>query len=864
MIIFPSEKVFIIYKDQRITSRDTLKFIKLYSQLIKEKSQNSRIAICQENRPEWVYAFLGGWQSNKTVIPIDFMSTSKEIEYIQNDSDFDLIFCSNKSLKIINDIKSSENFKKVCIINIDELQFNEKISCHNFPDSELQFYIKSNQNDIEDDAVVIYTSGTTGNPKGVVLSFKNLLFNLEAVSEGVKIFTPNDRVLAFLPFHHIFPLAGTLLAPFVLNAQIIINEDLTPEIIFKNIKTHKITIMIAVPRFYALIHKKIFEKINNSIILKTIFRFTKLVNNLKFSQFVFKKIQHEFGGSMRFFVAGGAALDGKIGVDLKALGFDLLEGYGMSETAPIITFTRPQKYCMNSAGKAIPKIDLQIIDGEITVSGPNVMKGYLNKPIETAEVIREGKLFTGDLGHLDSKGRLFITGRKKEIIVLQNGKNISPYEIENKILTLSKYISEVGVFAKDDRLTILIYPNFDEIRKDNLSSLKNYFQMEVVNVFNSTCKSYQKISNILITQTELPKTRLGKLKRHELHLINANSPKAANNQNEETGTDKTNKNPNDNCFKKIEQYFFLQKKIRISITDHLEFDLSLDSLDRVMLEEFVSKEFQIAFQENEFQRFYTINDLYQYLLMASNTTNTQTDTNIQKNNNADYFHRPEGKLLYFTLKFFMSSFVKLYFKIVIDKNNLKSILNEFKINVEQKGASAIFIANHQSFLDGVFATEILPHSIFKDCYFFAKDKHLKRGGFSFLAKRSNIIPINLNHGLNEALEKLHHAVKQKKHLIIFPEGTRSPNGDLQNFQNTYLRIAKDFKLPIYPIIIDGAHKALQRNHFIPHYGEQITIKLLPPIDLSREWDKKSFSEISKDVMIIFDKELKEIRNAKQK
>ena len=302
---------------------------------------------------------------------------------------------------------------------------------------------ESNPNDT---AVIIYTSGTTGSPKGVMLSYDNLLVNIEAVTTDVNIYTSEDRVMVLLPLHHIFPLMGTMIIPLGVGGTIVLSPSMASEDIMATLQ-HGITIIIGVPRLYNLIRKGIRDKINKSGVAKLLFKIAEKKNSLTFSRKIFGSVQRKFGGKIKYMVCGGAALDKEVCKDYLTLGFEILEGFGMTECAPMITFTRPGRVLPGSAGEPLKTNEVKVIDGEIVNRGRNVMQGYYNRPEETAAILKDGWLYTGDLGHLEDN-RIFITGRKKEIIVLSNGKNINPEEIENKIQSMTEVITEIGVFEK--------------------------------------------------------------------------------------------------------------------------------------------------------------------------------------------------------------------------------------------------------------------------------------------------------------------------------------------------------------------------------------------------------------------------------
>lgn len=355
-----------------------------------------------------------------------------------------------------------------------------------------EFPIIEPQNE-DDTAVVIYTSGTTGNPKGVMLSYANLLANMLGVSRDVKIYQADDRVMMLLPLHHIFGLVGNMILPMYMGAMAAIPPSMASDDIIKTLQDNKITLLLGVPRLYSAIHKGVKDKINKSKVAGALFSLAEKVNSKAFSKFVFGTVHKKFGGSIRFMVCGGAALDQVVGRDYKTLGFDVLEGYGMTEASPMITFTRPGHIKVGSPGFVLPKCDVEIRDGEIVAKGENIMKGYYNRSEETAEVLKDGWLYTGDLGHFDENGFLHITGRKKEILILSNGKNINPVEIETKLERYAAFVAEVGVYQSGDQFKAIVVPSHElKMQFKDAHELHQELKWKVFDVYNKAAHPIKK------------------------------------------------------------------------------------------------------------------------------------------------------------------------------------------------------------------------------------------------------------------------------------------------------------------------------------------------------------------------------------
>ncbi|MDP2362850.1 MAG: AMP-binding protein, partial [Ignavibacteria bacterium] len=499
MFLKDYNKTAMILKDQKIDFIQLINKVNSFSTFL--PTQNlSKVAIFSENRFEWVYAFYSVWMKKAVAVPIDFMSSADDVSFILNDCKPEVIFYSNGTKEVCEKTLDQLNYK-IERINLDEIKIEESNIHATFPDL--------NPNET---AVIIYTSGTTGSPKGVMLSYDNLLVNIEAVTTDVNIYTKEDRVMILLPLHHIFPLVGTLLAPLSVGGTIVFSPSMASEDIMATLQ-HEITIIIGVPRLYNLIRKGIRDKINKSGVAKLLFKLAEKKNSLSFSRKIFGSVQRKFGGKVKYMVCGGAALDKEVAKDYLTLGFEILEGFGMTECAPMITFTRPGKVLPGSAGQPLKTNEIKVVDGEIVNRGRNVMQGYYNRPEETAAIVKDGWLYTGDLGYLDDDNRIFITGRKKEIIVLSNGKNINPEEIENKILKMSEVITEIGVFEKSDMLHAVIYPDYQKAKQLGIENVEKMLKWQVIDKYNQTVTPYKKVMKFSLIKEPLPRTRLLKLKR---------------------------------------------------------------------------------------------------------------------------------------------------------------------------------------------------------------------------------------------------------------------------------------------------------------------------------------------------------------
>lgn len=454
------------------------------------------VAIISENRPEWVIADMASVLLGAVDVPIYPTLTAKQIEFILNDANVSIAVVSNQSqlnkvLKIKEQVKAlrkiilmtersdaSEDAMVMGISRIFELGREAESSHRNVIDEAVRL-VKP-----EDLLTIIYTSGTTGSPKGVMLSHKNLTSNMIA-SASFMPFAPDDIFLSFLPLCHSFERMGGYYTAMACGATIAYAES--PETVSDNLLEIHPTVVTTVPRLFERIQSRLQKQIaSSSAARQRIFywalgvgkRFVAAQRSGRVSSIlsaqhaladllVFRKLKERTGGRIKFFVSGGAALPRELGEFFEALGIQIVEGYGLTETSPVLCANRLDDYEFGTVGKPIPGVTIKLAaDGEILAKGPNIMLGYYNNKKATEEAInKDGWFHTGDIGVFDARGMLRITDRKKHLFVSSGGKNIAPQPIENLFLQ-SKYVDQF-VLIGDKRmfLSALIVPDFDAIQE---------------------------------------------------------------------------------------------------------------------------------------------------------------------------------------------------------------------------------------------------------------------------------------------------------------------------------------------------------------------------------------------------------------
>jgi len=583
-------------------------------------------------------------------------------------------------------------------------------------------------------------------------------------------------------------------------------------------KEYRVTMMIGVPRLWEMLHKKIMEKINSSKVTKAVFKLAEKIESISIRKKIFKKVHEGFGGNVRFFVSGGSKLDPQISKDFLTLGIQVCEGYGMTETSPMISFTPINEIVPGSAGKILPGVEVKISeDGEILARGRNVMAGYYKRPEATAETIdSEGWIHTGDLGELKDE-YLYVTGRKKEMIVLSNGKNINPVEIEQWIMANTNLIQEMAVAEVDSVLTAVVYPNFQKIVEEKITNIKETLKWGVIDKYNGKAPNYRKILDIRIVQEELPKTKLGKVRRFMLHSL-LNKKEEENIKIEE---------PKFQEYSELKSYLEKVKNKKITPMAHLELDLGLDSLDMVELLTHLETSYGIKGEESIIVNNPTVEKLANYI------KENRGERKFEEINWKEYLNQeknitlPNSNIAIHLIKALLWLPLTLYIR--VKKSGIENIPNDRPV---------IFAGNHQSFLDAFIFGYATPFKYLVNSYSLAKIKHFNKGYLKFLANHSNVVLVDINKNLGEVLQTMAKVLKEGKNIVIFPEGARTRDGEMLEFKKAFAILAKEMEVDIVPFGIRGAYEAFPANSKLPKPA-QVEIKYFEPIS-SKD---KSYEEI---------------------
>src|SRR3989454_6884221 len=491
----------------------------------------ARVAILADNHPRWVTTYLGIIAAGCTAVPLDTAFHADQIAKLLKDSGSELLFCDWKHVAIAERVAGEVEIDIVLTDSSgDSSGLAGKGARATRADLDSIFAagpgsFKAIAAASESIAALLYTSGTTADPKGVMLTHANLLGEIKAVFAWIEI-GPKDAVLGVLPLFHVLSQMANLLLPLVKGARVVHLETLNTTELLRALQEREITAFAVVPQFFYLIHERIFKEVSQrgkvaQVMLRVLMNVNRALRaiGINAGRTLFGKLHATFGQRMRYLITGGSRFDPQIARDFYALGIDVLQAYGLTETTGAAFANKPTNNVIGSGGPPLPGGEAKIIDpqpqeegpavGEIAIRGAIVMKGYWNRQDATAAVLKDGWLLTGDLGYFDAHRNLFITGRKKEVIVLSNGKNVYPEEIEAHYLK-SPYIKEICVLGLEarpgdptsERLHGVVVPNFELLKQRRIVNAKEVIRFDIESL-SSQLASTKRVGSYEIWQEDL-------------------------------------------------------------------------------------------------------------------------------------------------------------------------------------------------------------------------------------------------------------------------------------------------------------------------------------------------------------------------
>lgn len=498
--------------------------------------KGKRIAVIGENRYEWEIAYLSIVCGTGVVVPLDKALPENELESLVERSEIEAIFYTGKYSEVIRKIRDKNTNKLKYLIAMDKEDSHENTFLQSGLIEEGKKLLekgnkefvnaKINPNEM---SIMLFTSGTTSKSKAVALSHKNICSNLMDIGDVLDV-NSEDVLLSILPIHHVFECTVGFLFALYKGACTVFCDGIRH--IIENLNEYKVSVMACVPGIYERIFEIIKKQLEKQRKVDEILENEEKYRNASMEKRkkIFCEIHNMLGGRIRLLLSGAAALDKKIEEKYRLLGLNLVQGYGLTETSPVVAVGTKENHRLGSIGKTVPSVEAKLTDvnkegvGELIVKGPNVMLGYYNNEAATSEVLKDGWFYTGDLAKIDDDGFIYICGRKKSVIVLKNGKNIYPEEMENLINKIDG-INESFVFGKqvsEDKENVKIYAKlvFDREKVEEIYKTKEESEIykaifEKIKEINSTMPKYKAIKGIILTEKPLIKTTTNKIKRQE-------------------------------------------------------------------------------------------------------------------------------------------------------------------------------------------------------------------------------------------------------------------------------------------------------------------------------------------------------------
>ncbi len=798
-----------------------------------------RVALIGENHPRWAVAYLGTLFRGAVIVPLDPSGTIETLTTFIENSKTKLAFVSTPAVEKFQNIceRIGRPIPAVCLQNGSDtngfMSFSDWAST---PFTE-EFKRREPPAKADDLALLVYTSGTTGTPKAIQLTHGNIFAQSEGVQEVLKL-SDTEVILSLLPLFHAYSQIVNLWLATTIGARIVYLSELNSEEIGRGMREGGVTTLTGVPRLWYLFHKKIFDGVaGKPFVVRKLFKAMLSVNgflrdnaDINAGKIFFKPVHEGFGGKLRLAVSTGSSFDAKVAKDFHKLGFTILQAYGLTETSGAATVTRFEDNKVGSVGTPLNGVGVKIDSpdedgiGEVLIRGAIVMPGYYNNPeANKLAFTKDGWFRSGDLGRFDKDGHLYISGRKKDIIILPSGKNVYPEDVEAHYAQ-SPLVGEVcvlgvkdeaGDFALAEKLCAVIVPDFDYLKQNKIANAREAIRFDLDNL-GRELPEYQRTRDYIIRTEPLPRTPTRKIQRFELKKqIEAMgvAKKQARTAEEFEFTDK------DKMIIESPVGQLLVTVIRAHSPDagrihpqmNLELDLGLDSLARAeclaSLEQATNRTFDaeksasaltvsevIALVENQTEVVCT-NGNFNWCEILNNA---QDDAEEVKPILKQKFFTP---LFAFLLLRFVYLFSRVFFRMeVIGLENLRSLKKPFLI-----------CPNHQSYVDPIFVCSVYPFEILRNIFHVGASEYFRNIITSQIARLINIVPVDPDSNLLRAMRAGAVGLKAGKILNIYPEGERSFDGLLHEFKKGAAILATELELPVVPVALDGVYKVWARK-----------------------------------------------------
>jgi long-chain acyl-CoA synthetase len=801
--------------------------------------RGARCAILGANSPNWVAAYLGALSVGAIPVPLDTAFKPEQVTKLLLDSGSSLLFTDDRHIDIARKaIAQSGASVQLVLLNGESLD-EPTLGAMFAAGASADFQPAPSKPD--ETAVILYTSGTTSDPKGVMLTHANMDAEAEAVFGFIRI-DESDAILGVLPLFHALAQMANLLLPYSAGTRVVYLEQLNTTELLRGLKDRKITLFCCVPQFFYLIHEKVMKQVKErSTFQRAAFQSLMAVSRvgryvgINLGKVFFAKAHAALGKQMRYLITGGSRFDPAIGKNLETLGFDILQAYGLTECCGGATVTGLRNRFNGSVGKPLAGVEVKILDpkpegdvmsGEVAIRGAIVMKGYYNRPDATENVLKHGWLHTGDLGHLDRDGSLFITGRQKDVIVLSNGKNIYPEEIETHYAQ-SAWIKEICVLGLQnraqsepvsERLHAVIVPNLDALREKRIVNMKEVIRFDIENL-SAKLASTKRILSYDIWQEELPRTSTRKLKRFAIEkMVQERHTRQQCGESEIQARDLSEEERAWMGEPEVERALSVIRKAakklghghEIHPKDNLELDLGLDSMERVELVVALEQELGAKADENMISDVYTVRELVDTVSAGIGASGARVKAGwdevfateaTEPEIVAVAEHRPVASRLWFAFGRFVKWFVcRLLFRMEISGLEKLPQCGPF-----------ILCPNHQSFIDAPVLVSYFPYRLYKDLFYVGTSEIFGSGPMRRLAKSLKLVPVDPDANLVPAMRAGSYGLRRGKVLVLYPEGERSIDGRPKLFKKGAAILAVHHNVPIYPVAIEGFHDVWPRG-----------------------------------------------------
>lgn len=756
-----------------------------------------RVLLPCENRPEWIVAYLGILAAGGVAVPLDAGSTARRVADISR-------FVDARAVVVSERTRALAPADGPPVVAVEEL--TERLGRERARDAGLPVPIPAEQ-----PASILFTSGTTLDPKGVMLPHRALLANAASIAELIEP-TPADRLVSVLPLHHAFEFTAGCLTPLLGGASVTYLETVSSQSIIDAMRETKATVLLGVPRLFELmlegIERQAAElKGSAGAALGALRGTSRALSALgvNATRALLSPLHARFGGAVRAFVSGGAALDPRVHEEFRALGFTIVEGYGLTETSPVLTVNPPHATRAGSVGRPVPGVEVKIHRagpdgvGEIVARGANVMTGYFRDPEATARVLREGWFHTGDLGRFDEDGYLHVTGRLKDLIVTGAGKNVYPDEVEAELKDLP-HVREACVVGVKARAGSGEEVHLVVVTSESATESVRAAVRAAVSQRGEQLQPHQRVQRIHFWDEELPKTALMKIKRGQLK----------SRLEGEEATTEDRRHPDASQDESVREVVALLARLvrtpaaSIRPDQSLAFDLGVDSLMLVELIAGIESITGGKAPDEAAKELSTVRDL----LDLARTLRGARATAASAGPATAAAHARPGLMARAAAPLVRTTWPLLYERWL----GLEVVGREL---LPRQGAY-IIAANHQSHLDAPAILTALGaesrrlHVVAAADYFF--DTPWKGG---FFAELLNAIPFERSGDFEQGMQACRVALRAGDPLLIFPEGTRSPDGLLQPFKAGVGQLALSLGVPIIPARIDGTHAALPKGRRVP-------------------------------------------------